>query len=357
MRKDRVVKNSLVDLDDVSIPPGIEYQNWTPLVKTKIKKREMQLMARRMIAFREILNSSIQQFSLQNRRYFVEQRGKTTIRVDRMERANLRMSNEWFDDDKLRRVLSECGQQIDITLRNWRGVRNSQKIRECTVSFRTYFNIAKNWFDQIKSNEMTIHFWIPILSSIDHFTRGAAALFFCDRFPDLQRLYSRYLRLLVLRHLVIGRVRVPNTKAVLLVSAGCYAKSRLKGKRWLFQEFVTESARKMNSTELRRQTLDRIEKQLVESRQRFQESLYRLHDEVDNYSVYTVPAVSTVSTVSSVEPKLETESTVQIDIPPVHDHVDPELTSPPIGHLLFPFGAPRDWNGMSSSPSAQFVRP
>lgn len=36
-RKHRVVKNSLVNLDDVTVAPGPNYHNWTPIVKTKIK--------------------------------------------------------------------------------------------------------------------------------------------------------------------------------------------------------------------------------------------------------------------------------------------------------------------------------
>ncbi len=37
IRKHRVVKNGLVDLDDVVVAPGTDYQNWTSFVKTKIK--------------------------------------------------------------------------------------------------------------------------------------------------------------------------------------------------------------------------------------------------------------------------------------------------------------------------------
>ena len=148
------------------------YPLWTVLSVllcwcTNVQQRELQLMAKRMGAFRHILASSIEQFSRQNHHYFVEQRGKTTIRIELMQRANMEKSREWFEEAKLRRILSECGQHIEITLRNWRGVRNSQKIRECTVTFRTYFNIAKNWFDQVKSNTMTLHFWTPILCAID----------------------------------------------------------------------------------------------------------------------------------------------------------------------------------------------
>ena len=124
-------------------------------------------MAMRLGAFSQIIRSSIDEFCHQNRLYFVEQRGKTTIRVDDMRRANERMSSECFSEGKLHRILSECGQNIDILLRHWSGVRNSQKIKEQTVSFRTYFKIAKNWFDQIKGNEMAIHFWTPILNLID----------------------------------------------------------------------------------------------------------------------------------------------------------------------------------------------
>lgn len=51
------------------------------------------------------------------------------------------------------------------------------------------------------------------------------------------------------------------------------------------KEFLAESARKRSSTEIRKQTLERMEQQLTESRQLFQESLYRLHDEVDHYRV------------------------------------------------------------------------
>lgn len=100
----------------------------------------------------------------------------------------------------------------------------------CTPYIVHIVHIFVLWFGPFYFSLMN-RYGIPNIQ----FARGAAAIFFCDRFDDLQKLYFRYLRILLLRNLVLGTVRVPNTKAVLLISAGCYAKSRIKEKRWLFQ--------------------------------------------------------------------------------------------------------------------------
>ena len=54
--------------------------------------------------------------------------------------------------------------------------------------------------------------------------QGAASIFFCDRFRDLQNEYAQYLKALVLWNMVSAMMSVPNTRDVLVIPAACYSK-------------------------------------------------------------------------------------------------------------------------------------
>ena len=124
------------------------------------------------------------------------------------------------------------------------------------------------------------------------------------------------------------------------------------------QEFVDESARKESATELRRRTLERMERELAQSRREFHESLFRLHDEVDNYSIYVdhgpsikmedcaSPAVH-ASNAWRPWPISPIDDTVRGHEPPMSTTPIPPVfpaSSPPMVDTLCLFGAPRDWN-------------
>lgn len=131
------------------------------------KERETGLIVKRIEACRQIIDSSLSEFSRENTAYFFESRQKTTIRVVNMDKANRRMYSEYFEHGQFEQLMEECTQHIEYTLSNWDGVKSSKRIRKKMLSFRCYFIPSKNWFDQTKIGIMASYFWIPLFNLID----------------------------------------------------------------------------------------------------------------------------------------------------------------------------------------------
>ena len=65
-RKKRTINNGLIDIDDISIEAGFKFINWTPIVRKKLKQREMVLLQKRLKICNDIIISSIHHFTQQN---------------------------------------------------------------------------------------------------------------------------------------------------------------------------------------------------------------------------------------------------------------------------------------------------
>ena len=166
-RKQRTIHNGIVDVTDVHVAAGEAFSNWIPVARLKLKEREMKLMAIRLGICQNIIRQSIAQFTDENTRYFIDLKQKTTIRVDRMGRVNGEMFEQHLHSAALDSVMDGCGDSLSNMLNEWNGVRRLNLMQEEDMSFRKYFGICKNWFDQIKLERIAFDFWVPLFDLVD----------------------------------------------------------------------------------------------------------------------------------------------------------------------------------------------
>merc|ERR1719491_1295659 len=107
---------------------------------------------RRLQRVRESIELSLEQFTAQNTAYFVH---KKTVHVNRMNEVNSDQFRKCFSSSATTAVISFCAACIDDILSKWLGVKESKRLKRSNhVSFRDYFAVSRNWFDQIKSKLM-----------------------------------------------------------------------------------------------------------------------------------------------------------------------------------------------------------
>ena len=141
---------------------------WIPLCRSKLKEREMTLCRKRLQKYLEIINQSMDQFTRQNIRFFIEFHGETTIRVQRMDKTNREMTTHFLSDQFIQNMTSSYSAVLNTALQRWNGVLKSKKFdKEDDVEFNVYFKAAKNWMDQRKINMLSDVFWIPLFAVID----------------------------------------------------------------------------------------------------------------------------------------------------------------------------------------------
>ena len=137
------------------------------MVSLNSKERELMLITKRQQECLDVIALSIDQFSRQNMRYFIELRGSSTVRVQRMDRVNREMMSHFLSESFHRDSISSCSAALTATLERWNGVQKSVKIQtEDAVEFSVYFKIAKNWLDQCKVDLLIDIYWIPLFAVI-----------------------------------------------------------------------------------------------------------------------------------------------------------------------------------------------
>jgi len=258
------------------------------LCKSKLKERELKLILDRQTECFRIIEHSMEQFARQNQQYFIERRGITTVRVQRMDRVNHEAVPQYLNSEFLLDLINSCSAAISRLLNGWSGVSKSKKFKkQQVVHFNEYFKTAKNWFDQSKVNLLSDLYWTPLFTAIDQFTRAAAGIFFHDRFPRLQRHYSEYLHLLILFNMMESAVSFANSGKKWLIPARIYVK--MTDKIMLFQLMNEETAdhrvqskQKMSSHVTREKIVNSCKERLSRCRQDFEESLSALHQETDH---------------------------------------------------------------------------
>lgn len=135
------------------------------------KERELTLFQQRQQKYMEVVQLSMDQFTRQNIRFFIEIRGEITIRVQRMDEINREMMKHFLRDQFCENVINSCTAALDESLQRWGGVKNSKQFSEDDdVAFNVYFRTAKNWFDQRKVAILSM-FWIPLFVVIEQVTR------------------------------------------------------------------------------------------------------------------------------------------------------------------------------------------
>eukprot|EP01083_Nonionella_stella_P269584 912309_1 len=69
-RKQRTIKNSIVNIDNVSIDRGDDYVNWIHIVKQKLLEREISLLQQRREVCDAIIVSMIKMFATHHAEIF-----------------------------------------------------------------------------------------------------------------------------------------------------------------------------------------------------------------------------------------------------------------------------------------------
>ena len=62
-------------------------------------------------------------------------------------------------------ILQKCEYEISLVIESWKGV-NLEKTTKSFDTFREYFAVAKNWWDQKKRHTLGEYLWVPILVDI-----------------------------------------------------------------------------------------------------------------------------------------------------------------------------------------------
>eukprot|EP01083_Nonionella_stella_P163118 536063_1 len=221
-RKERIIKNGIIDIDDVFIGPGIEYCNWTKIARIKLRQRELILLQKRQESCNQVINSAIQQFTTQCiQRFISHQTRNLHIPVYKMERDNLTiyLQNVQRKVTALNSdIMCRCRRSITNLLTEWEGSKPRKEPR----SFRKYFQCCRRWFDQKKVHMLAAHFCIPIMDIVQEYTETVAAQFCEYQNNRLQHVYSTYMNILIVKCLLEAEIDPSNTRAMWLIPASVY---------------------------------------------------------------------------------------------------------------------------------------
>eukprot|EP01083_Nonionella_stella_P243317 847956_1 len=224
-RKQRTIKNGIVNVDDVRIRGGLGNSNWLKIAKQKLTQRELILLRKRQGTLDRLIIDTIQTFTDPNMNQFNFNAYQTGIRDQLIHPQSI--------------IMRRCSQYIVGVLHKWNGYK-PQKDEEIRF-FRHYFQRCRHWFDTKKIRIMTIDFWIPIMQLIEQISHTCYISLFVDMYlitacvkfatiaasqfignPPLQQKYSDYLSALVLKSLFEGHIKPANTRKMCLIPAMAY---------------------------------------------------------------------------------------------------------------------------------------
>ena len=135
-RRQRAVHNAYIDIDSVTITPGLNFSHWKNLTKQKLMERETKLLN---IKMREIERIVTKQLSLLS--------NGCIYKINNMVKHMINTS-------------------ISSAIQKWQG-NQINRTNKKFPRFRDYFVIAKNTWDGRKKQKIIgIHFWITILNHI-----------------------------------------------------------------------------------------------------------------------------------------------------------------------------------------------
>lgn len=149
-------------------------------------------MEKRVLKLRDILFQSIDQFIQECRVHF---HGIIGIDIDRMNRINHENLHQLLSIDN---ILNQCKNKLTQSLLNWNGVKKSKKDRS---TFRAYFKIARNTFDQQKITIIAGYLWIPMIKKISEVQFKSIVCLvvylcficpLCPLYPKTDKLYNNY---------------------------------------------------------------------------------------------------------------------------------------------------------------------
>ena len=233
-------------------------------------------MEARLTEIRNIIKISLNKFTSQNRASFLHNKH---IQTSRMDNCNINLANTFFlhvSSQPINKIFIKCKQAINTLLDAWKGVRKSKTEKD---SFRKYFKVARNSFDQCKQKVISTEFWSPIFDLISTFAFTASDTFFCSSMTTHLKEYALFLQQLIFKELMIGGLKTPNTRNRWLIASGIYINLQ---KNNAFISIRMDMA-KLAKGQFRAFMVKWMTKQCDKSEHNFVNHLIALHQEVDNY--------------------------------------------------------------------------
>ena len=221
VRKRRIIKDGIVDIDDIKIEPGFKYSNWIPIVRNKMSEREHILLKKRIEITNKIIIKALQEFYQKNKQNQILNKNIHNI-----------FNNKFINGQETNNIILSSKELIIKQLNAWKGVQRSKKTAKL---FRDYFKISKNWWDQKKIEIISIHFWMPIIKLVNDITKEIGTRFFAQNQNDdintdknennankFQEIFCEYLNTLIFKEICQGMLKMANSRERLLIPAGVY---------------------------------------------------------------------------------------------------------------------------------------
>eukprot|EP01084_Bolivina_argentea_P041934 77410_1 len=292
-KRERTVSNGLVNTDDVTIQPGVDYINWIDICRNKLREREMKILDKKLEIFDESIESSIRQFTIENTKTFDKHKGNVHIKVYRMASENSEAYDSIKDQNNnmFSNIINNCNQSITQQLLNWKGYKpRAQKSKTKIKRFKEYFKACRGWWDLKKMGIITKEFLVPLSSIINEFVTNAASEFFGNRFFHLQKIYRTYLGSMILVNLLESTMKLPNTRALLLIPEQVYPRISVEnsGCKVTYTDCLLDGKHPKLKI-IRNTILESLKTQYNNSKSRFESQLLLLHYEIDNYKCVNLP--------------------------------------------------------------------
>eukprot|EP01084_Bolivina_argentea_P156904 273420_1 len=133
-KRTRTVKNALVDIDSVSVPPGTNYCNWITVTKQQLKEREFTFLKIKVNKIEFIVNDEckIQNFAIQ------------------------------------KNVIDHTMKMLSNKIDQWQGVSDKSTKSPLSI-YAHYFRMGKKWWDLHKRIMYGNIFWLSVFQSVEQF--------------------------------------------------------------------------------------------------------------------------------------------------------------------------------------------
>eukprot|EP01083_Nonionella_stella_P238994 836982_1 len=211
-RKQRIIKNGLVKVDDVSTAPGFKNTNWLHIAKNKLKRRELVLLHKRQKILDGLITDAIHTFIDENiKRYNFN----ACMTIYRTQFRHKLLSPQSV-------IMRQSFQAISLILQSWKGYKPDIEQSQ----FRHYFQKCRHWFDTKKIRPMAVYFWIPIMIIIEEFVNETAIQCFRNqprsRRMDVRTSHVNHLNVLILKSIFEGDIQLPNSRRITHVVDPCH---------------------------------------------------------------------------------------------------------------------------------------
>eukprot|EP01083_Nonionella_stella_P199431 731291_1 len=148
-RRQNTVNNMHLCVNDVNELPGINYSEWIKICKSKLILRESSLLNIRIARIQSTTNTEIESF------YNSESIKDINKRIKYIISPN---------------ISKHCFDNVSTSINIWTGIDLNKRTSSTPyTTFREYFIVAKNWWDQKKAIIYGSVLWGPVLKDIQKF--------------------------------------------------------------------------------------------------------------------------------------------------------------------------------------------